>query len=117
MSLFSLLSFSQRIEGSLACKFSGVDDVMEYGHQRVTFEVTFSRKEYSNEKQSGETLSKFLLNAKLFSLGDFGFCMENLHAKEPCHDRLRPYFVSSPLNSLRGCTENGKVPCRQRHPQ
>src|SRR3989337_1299865 len=26
--------------------------------------------------------------------------MRNLHAKEPCHDRLRSYFASSPIGNL-----------------
>ena len=43
--------------------------------------------------------------------------MENLHAKEPKRNWLRPYFVSSPLNDLSGCAKRDKVACRQRHRQ
>ena len=70
--------------------------------QQAMFKVAYCGKEYNSEKLSCETLSEFLLNMKLFSLNDFGSCMQNLHAKEPCHDWLRPYSVSSLLNSLSG---------------
>ena len=43
--------------------------------------------------------------------------MENLHAMEFCHDRLHPYSVSSPLNSLGGRTESVKISCREEHRQ
>jgi hypothetical protein len=39
-------------------------------------------------------------------------CMENLCAVELSCSRLRPYFVSSPLNNLSGCTGCSKVSCR-----
>ena len=114
ISLFSLLSFSQRTEGSLACKFAGGVDGMHTGRQRSR--LTSCQKKNNNEKLSCKTFKQIFV-VDLFSLNDFGFCMENLHAKEPCHDLLRPYFVSSPLNSLTGCTKNVKVSCRQRHLQ
>src|SRR3990170_3059253 len=37
--------------------------------------------------------------------------------RNPCRNRLRPYFVSSPLNNLSGCTENAKGSCRSLHPR
>jgi hypothetical protein len=90
----------------------------ECGRQQATFEVASCGKEYNSKKKlSCETLSEFLLNMRLFSSNDFDSCMENLHTKELCQDWLRPCSVSSPLNSSSGCAKNGKVSCRQRHPQ
>ena len=43
--------------------------------------------------------------------------MENLHAMESCRDRLRPYSVSSPLNSLGGRAESVKISCHEQHRQ
>ena len=65
------------------------DDGMEYGHQQAIFEVACRGKEYNNENLSCETLSEFLLDIRLFFLNNFGSCMENLHAKEPCRNWLR----------------------------
>ena len=89
----------------------------ECGHQQATFEVASCGREHNSEKLSRETLSEFILNARLFSSNGFGSCMENLHAKELCRDWLRPCSVSSPLHGSSGCTRNGKVPCRQWHPR
>ena len=52
MFLFSLLSFCQRLEGSLACKFAEGDDGVEYGHQQAMFEVASCGKECSNEQKA-----------------------------------------------------------------
>ena len=120
MFLFSLLSFSQRTEGSLAYKFArGIGRWAPTGivRQQASFEVASCEKKYSSKKLSCETLSKFILNVGLFSSNGSDSCMENLHAKEPCRNWLCPYSVSSPLNSSSGCTRSSKVSCRQRHPR
>jgi hypothetical protein len=84
----------------------------------VTFEVASCGKEYNSKKKlSCETFSDFLLNVKLFPSNGLVSFMENLHAKEPRRNWLRPCSVSSPLSSSSGCTKSDKVSCRQRHPQ
>jgi len=110
ISLFYLLSFSQRTEDSLVYKFPGGEDGMDTDRRHSR--LTFCRKKNSNEKLSCRNpLSRFFV-VSLFSLNDFDFCMENLHTMEPYCDWLCPYSVSSPLNSLGGCAENVKVSCR-----
>ena len=125
VSLFSLLSFSQETEGSLAPKFAGGAGMKIWtrrcsrtsslaGKKAV---ATSCRKE-TNDKAKLPKLeqSNFLLS-RLFSLNNSGPCMENLHAMEPNQSWLRPYLVSSPLNNLSGCTSCDKVTCRWRHRQ
>jgi hypothetical protein len=50
MFLFSLLSFSQRTEGSLAYKFAEVD--RECGRHQATFEVASCGKEYNSKNKA-----------------------------------------------------------------
>ena len=83
-----------------------------YGYRQAMFKVNILSEEEQQQKAKLQKLFKQIFVVRLFSLNDFDFCMENLHAKEPCHDRLRPYSISSLLNSLSGCTKQAKVSCR-----
>ena len=78
----------------------------------MTFKVNILPEEEQQQKAKLQKSFKQIFVVRLFSLNDFDFCMENLHAMEPYRDWLRPYSVSSPLNSLGGCAENVKVSCR-----
>ena len=67
--------------------------------------------------KSRKNLSNFSLFYKVILL-ERSCSLYGKHArKEPFRYWQRPCSFSSPLNSSSGCTENGKVPCRQRHPE
>jgi hypothetical protein len=123
VSLFSLLSFSQETGGSLAHKFAGegwnkdIDRALIQGNLALPGGKQ-QRGDLAGGKQTTKKLScqslsnQILLILRLFSLNNSKLCMENLCAMEPSRSWLRPYFVSSPLNNLSGCTGRGKVSCR-----
>ena len=64
----------------------------EYGHQQATFEVASCGKEYNSEKLSCETLSKFILNMRLFFLNNFSLVWKTCTRRNLVMISLRSFF-------------------------
>jgi hypothetical protein len=125
VSLFSLLSFSQkdrRFPRAQVCRGDGMKTWTKHcsrtsllaGKRTV---ARSCRKEINYKAKLPKFEQSIFLLLRLLSLNNSSPCMENLHAMEPSQSWLRPHFVSSPLNNLNGCTNCDKVACRQRHRQ
>ena len=79
------------------------------GVDPASFKKVLPCREANDRKaKSCETLSICFLY-KVILLEDPALCMENLHAMGPFHYWQRPCSAVSPLNSLSGCVESGRV--------
>ena len=82
----------------------------------VTFKVgTLPEEEENSDKRSKllNPLSRLLNLVRLYPLNDFGFVWETCMRQNLVVIRLRPYSVSSPLNSLSGRAESVRITCRE----